>query len=723
MRADIQTRTYKRSESAIFSKTKETFGGLSNMAAGFPVRVNGVRILTSEALYQACRFPHRPEVQRIIIGEASPMTAKMKSKPYRQDSRPDWDRVRIKIMRWCLRVKLAQNWNEFSRLLLATRGRPIVEKSRKDDFWGAKVVDEETLVGMNVLGRLLMELREEVKQGDRERLSRVEPLDILDFRLYGEPISAVEVRPTKSEAVSRPYKVSDSGTGFYDPQVGAKPEEPHAVQAFLFDSKQQVEANTSGGGLMAALKPYSEYKESGTAWIGTIPKQWNLLPNRAIFAEVKDKNHPDEEMLSVTITRGIIRQKALLEGSSKKDSSNRDRSAYKLVCPQDIAYNKMRAWQGAIGVSDYRGIVSPAYVVVRLRENHNPRYFHYLFRTPHFAKEAERWSYGITSDMWSLRPEHFKLIYTPLPTAEEQVAIVRFLDHVNRRIERAIRAKRKVIALLNEQKEAIIHRAVTRGLDPNVSLKPSGVPWLGDIPEHWEVRRIKYLVKAIGGMTPNKGVARYWGGQVPWVSPKDMKVREIADSRDHITEVALRETNITLIQPSAVLIVVRGMILARLFPTALTVAPVTVNQDMKALILKPELDADYLVSMLTGIQREVLNLVEESGHGTRCLRTDAWENFSVPLLPINEQLQINEKIKESVAGLSTTIVRLEGEIGLLREYQTRLTADVVTGKLDVREAARSVPFEIEEAEVAAEAEEIEEEEGIEELASAGDGNE
>ena len=111
-----------------------------------------------------------------------------------------------------------------------------------------------------------------------------------------------------------------------------------------------------------------------------------ILPNRAIFAEVKDRNHPDEEMLSVTIAQGIVRQKDVLAGGSKKDSSNLDKSAYKLVQPLDIAYNKMRAWQGAVGASGLRGIVSPAYVVMRLRQANDSRYFHYLFRTPGFAK-------------------------------------------------------------------------------------------------------------------------------------------------------------------------------------------------------------------------------------------------------------------------------------------------------------------------------------------------
>lgn len=186
-------RTYVRSEAVVFYKTKEDFGGLSNMASGYPLYISGVRILTTEALYQACRFPHMPEVQREIVGQHSPMTAKMKSKPHRRDSRPDWDDVRYKVMRWCLRVKLAQNYEEFGRLLLATRDRPIVEQSRKDDYWGAKLADEsgDTLVGQNVLGRLLMELREKLRDDTDGMLKTVPPLGIPYFLLLGKPIETV----------------------------------------------------------------------------------------------------------------------------------------------------------------------------------------------------------------------------------------------------------------------------------------------------------------------------------------------------------------------------------------------------------------------------------------------------------------------------------------------------------------------------------------------------
>ena len=196
----VQTRTYLRDECIVFRKTKERFGGLSNMASGFPLEVNGVSVWTAEALYQACRFPYLPRVQEMIIGQRSPMTAKMKSKPFRKDSRPDWLNIRVKVMRWCLRVKLAENWEKFGELLLVTGDRQIVEESPKDEFWGAKPENNETLVGANVLGRLLMELREELRGPKRESLQRVGLPEIPDFLFLGEPIRTVGGRLLTSEA-------------------------------------------------------------------------------------------------------------------------------------------------------------------------------------------------------------------------------------------------------------------------------------------------------------------------------------------------------------------------------------------------------------------------------------------------------------------------------------------------------------------------------------------
>lgn len=202
-------RTYVRKESIVFLKTKEKYGGLSNMASGYPLRVNDVPIRTSEALYQACRFPHEPDIQGQIISERSPMAAKMRSKKYREGTRSDWNKVRVNIMRWCLRVKLAQNWDQFGGLLRETKDCDIVEQSRRDNFWGAKVLEDGVLGGRNVLGRLLMELRMELKGSASEDLKVIEPPTIPDFLLLGRPIGVVSASKAPETVPSNLGKVDE----------------------------------------------------------------------------------------------------------------------------------------------------------------------------------------------------------------------------------------------------------------------------------------------------------------------------------------------------------------------------------------------------------------------------------------------------------------------------------------------------------------------------------
>lgn len=187
-----QFRRYEVTECIAFRKTSEAFGGLSNMAPGFTIMINNQQILTSEALYQACRFPNNPEIQKMIIQQRSPMIAKDISKKYIELTRSDWDNQRIKIMRWCLRAKLVFNWFSFGELLEATIGKNIVEDSGKDLFWGAKR-NEGYFEGVNALGRLLMQLREQYIQLKGNEKIRLEPLDIPNFKFMGEPIKQITV--------------------------------------------------------------------------------------------------------------------------------------------------------------------------------------------------------------------------------------------------------------------------------------------------------------------------------------------------------------------------------------------------------------------------------------------------------------------------------------------------------------------------------------------------
>jgi len=186
----MQIRKYNKKDVATFRSTKEVFGGLSNMASGYTIFVNGVMILSSEALYQACRFPDYPEIQNEIIKQRSPMTAKMISRKHKDKTRPDWEDVKINIMRWALKVKLSQNWDLFSKVLLQTKNKPIVEYTRKDKIWGATDIGNGTLEGVNALGRLLMELREKHVKPN-QYFQCVSPLDIPNFSLYGNEIDWV----------------------------------------------------------------------------------------------------------------------------------------------------------------------------------------------------------------------------------------------------------------------------------------------------------------------------------------------------------------------------------------------------------------------------------------------------------------------------------------------------------------------------------------------------
>jgi type I restriction enzyme, S subunit len=189
---DPNFRTYVADECVVFRKTDELYGGLSNMAPGYPLVVNGIAFFTAEHLYQCCRFPDAPDVQRRIIAEKSPMTAKMRSKPFRNFTRPDWDSIRVAVMRWCLRVKLAQHWGRFGELLIATGSKPIVEESHKDRFWGAKRNGNGLLEGCNVLGRLLRELREELVGPNNQALGTMPATNIPNFLLLGREVGAIE---------------------------------------------------------------------------------------------------------------------------------------------------------------------------------------------------------------------------------------------------------------------------------------------------------------------------------------------------------------------------------------------------------------------------------------------------------------------------------------------------------------------------------------------------
>jgi type I restriction enzyme S subunit len=455
---------------------------------------------------------------------------------------------------------------------------------------------------------------------------------------------------------------------------------------------------------LADLKPYPAMKDSGIAWLGNVPKHWSVVPSRAIFAEVRERNHPQEQMLSVTIRRGVVRQKALLAQTSKKDSSNEDKSAYKLVRPGDIAYNKMRAWQGAVGLSSYHGIVSPAYVVQRPRPGFDARYLHYLLRTPAFAKEAERWSYGITSDMWSLRPEHFKMICASVPPFDEQRAIVRYLDHADRRISRYIGVKQKLIKLLEEQKQATIYRAVTRGLDPKVAFKPSGLAWLGDIPAHWNQLPLSRCllridqgwspIAAEGDISPNQWVVLTLSAVKQGMFRPDA-VKPIPPSAAIPAGIEIQDGDLLLTRSNTRELVGDVCIVENVRARTL-LCDLIYRLKLDSIVLQPRFLMLQLLSPLGRIQ------IERDARGSSATMPKISQrhirSWRVIAPPLSEQSAIVESIHDLVAKINGAVARANVEISLLRECRTRLIVDVVTGKLDVRETASGLPEKMDELE-------------------------
>ena len=245
--------------------------------------------------------------------------------------------------------------------------------------------------------------------------------------------------------------------------------------------------------MIADLKPYAEYKESGSRWLAAVPSHWEVRNLRTLIRPRNERNRVDLPLLSVAREKGVF-VRSLTDVNENHNVIPEDLSNYKVAHAGSLVINKMKAWQGSMGIAPCDGIVSPAYFVFDFGIE-NRAFGQILLRSKPYVAHFGQASDGVRVGQWDLTIAGMRQIPVVTPPPEEQAAIVRFLDWANGRLERAIRTKRKVIALLNEQKQAIIHRAVTYGLDATTPLKPSGIPLGGDMPQHWEVRRLKSLVK------------------------------------------------------------------------------------------------------------------------------------------------------------------------------------------------------------------------------------
>lgn len=243
------------------------------------------------------------------------------------------------------------------------------------------------------------------------------------------------------------------------------------------------------------MKPYPEYKETGLSWLPKIPKHWEVVRAKQLFKIIDIRSESgDEELLSVSERYGVVKRENVKVTMFMANSYE----GYKLCWPNDLVVNSLWAWSYGLGFSQYHGIISTAYSVYRLKDKTRalPRYFDYFVRGKDFHWELRIRSKGLWKSRYQLSDDSFLSAPVILPPMEEQKRIVRYLDLMTAKIDKLIDAKKKQIALLQEKKQAIVNQVVTRGLNPDVQLKDSGIDWLGKIPVHWEIRPLKYFAES-----------------------------------------------------------------------------------------------------------------------------------------------------------------------------------------------------------------------------------
>lgn len=367
---------------------------------------------------------------------------------------------------------------------------------------------------------------------------------------------------------------------------------------------------------------------------------------------------------------------------------------YQGVRKGDLVIHVMDAFAGSMGVSDSDGKSTPVYSVCVPRGSEVPWYFAYQLRQMARAGWLQALSKGIRERSSDFRFELFGMQTMLVPPPDEQHLIVRYLRALDAKVKRYIRTKRKLIAALQEQKQAIIQRAVTRGLNPNVKLKPSGVEWLGEVPEHWEVIRLRYLGSKFGsGVTPRGGATAYQTQGIPLLRSQNvhfdgLRLEDVA----LISNQTHQRMSGSLVKPGDVLLNITGASIGRtcVVPPSLLVA----NVNQHVCIIRPRkqrLYSEYLSLFLstTEVQREIRQ--SQNGSSREGLSLASLKGFSIPVPSLDEQQTILKSIEVMTSPLTRTLALIDKDVNAMQEYHTRLIADVVTGAVDVTAAAKALP--------------------------------
>jgi len=432
--------------------------------------------------------------------------------------------------------------------------------------------------------------------------------------------------------------------------------------------------------LETSFPKYDSYQDSGTDWLGEIPSDWSLESIRSVTQLKSEKNQPNLQVLSVYREYGVIPK------DSRDDNHNAtslDTSGYKVVGEGDLVVNKMKAWQGSMGVSEHNGIVSPAYITCRVdAERVYPKFLHYLLRSQPYIGVYNALSYGVRVGQWDMHYEDFKHIPLPLPDRTLQQRIANFLDQKTAEIDEAIAKKQHFIELLKEQKAIVINHAVTKGLNPDVTMRNSGVKRIGEVPAHWSIVRLKHISKKI---TDGEHISpKIVDAGVPLLSAKDVRERKIRFDAAAYVSVPDAKKFRKRCNPERgdILIVSRGATVGR-------IGLVEDDQEFclmgSVILVKPKevVSPGFLYYSLNqeDVQRSILQASDASAQQAVYL-VDVKETV-VCIPPLGEQQAIYTHLEFQIEEFDRAVSFQIKEIDLLTEIKTVYISSVVTGKIKI----------------------------------------
>jgi len=405
-------------------------------------------------------------------------------------------------------------------------------------------------------------------------------------------------------------------------------------------------------------------KDSGVEWLGSVPTHWNVQRLATLYREANREGDPSLPVLSISIHDGISDEELTSEERERQVRHIEDRAKYKRVKANDLAYNMMRAWQGAFGAAQVEGLVSPAYVVAEPTGGTHSTYMELLLRTPMAVEEMRRFSRGIADFRSRLYWEHFRDIRVCVPPSKEQQTILTALERETARIDKLIAHKARFIELLAQKRQALIAHVVTKGLDPDAKMKDSGVQWLGNVPEHWTVKRLRFLCDiTTGGRDTVDAVP---DGRYPFFirSPEVLRIDTFAADCEAVLTPG--EGDIGKIFHHHI-----GR-----FDFHQRVYMMNNFREVIGKFFYYYIKALFAAVTMDGSKKTTVD----------SLRMPVFKNFHFVVPRQREQEQIVSYLDQETAGIDSLIVKTELSIELLREHRTALITAAVTGKIDLREA-------------------------------------